>query len=64
MKTNGKINLKMEFERDTKRTYRFKEVAPEGEEVIGTLYVKKAAFGGKAPAKIEVSVNVVDGKGS
>ena len=31
----------MALERASKRTFRFKEQAPEGEEAIGTLYVQK-----------------------
>ena len=36
--------VKFKFERETKNTYRFAEVADEGEAIIGTLYVQKWAF--------------------
>ena len=50
--------VKLEFERATKRTFRFKEQAPEGEEVIGTLYVQKRVFDGKEPQNIQVTIEV------
>lgn len=46
------------FERETKNTYRFKEVVPGGDErnlAIGVLYVKKSAFDTQP---IEVTVTV------
>ena len=50
------MDLEFKFEKDTKNTYRYQEVAPEGEEKIGTLYVKKSALANKAPAKLTVTV--------
>jgi len=42
------MELKFKFERETKNTFRFQEVVEEGEEaVVGTLYVRKAAFKSK-----------------
>lgn len=38
-----KKEIKFQFERATKNTYRFQEIS-EGEPVIGTLYVKKSLF--------------------
>lgn len=46
----------MAFERATKRTFRFKEQAPEGEEAIGTLYVQKRVFDGKEPKNIKITI--------
>ena len=47
--------IEMTFERATKNTYRFNEGAAENI-AIGTLYVQKAVFEGKQPAKIKVSI--------
>ena len=50
-------DVEFDFERATKNTYRFKERAPEGEERIGTLYVKKGVFTGEgAPSRLSVVV--------
>lgn len=58
---NGKAKtIAMTFERPTKRTFRFKEEAPEGEELVGTLYVKKSVFDGKEPKSIKVSIEVTE----
>lgn len=43
------VQLEFELERETSGTYRFKEVAEAGEEVIGPLYVKKRYFGSFYP---------------
>src|SRR5262249_15651127 len=48
--------IAMEFERATKRTFPFKEQAPEGEEAIGTLYVQKRVFEGKEPKSIKITI--------
>lgn len=58
-KANGKVVVNMTLERTTKTTYRFKEDAPEGEELIGTQYVKQTAFA-KEPKKVRVTVEVVE----
>ncbi len=50
------MKLEFKYERDTKHTYRYQEVAPEGEEKIGTLYIKKSALGNKAPATLTVTI--------
>lgn len=49
------MKVSFEFERETKRTYRFKEVSEEP--VIGTLYVQQSAFDEK-PERIEVTIKV------
>jgi hypothetical protein len=51
------IRITFEFDRETKRTYRFKEV---GGEVVGTLYVKQTAFPDGPPAGLTVTIT---GKG-
>lgn len=54
--------LEFEWERETKNTHRFKEVAPDGEEVVGVLYIKKRALestgGGKTtlPSRLYVAI--------
>ncbi len=45
-----------EFERETKRKYRFKEHAEEP--VMGTLYVSKDLFD-ERPDKLEVTLRVI-----
>lgn len=47
------------FDRSTKTTHRFTEVAADGEEVVGTLYVKKSALGDTPPDALTVHVTVV-----
>jgi hypothetical protein len=51
-----KQTIVMELERPTKRTFRFKEQAKDGEEVIGTLYVQKRVFNGKELKSIKVTI--------
>lgn len=46
-----------EYERETKRKYRFKELAEEP--VLGTLYVSKELFE-QRPDRLEVMVRTVD----
>lgn len=48
------ISRKFEFERATKRMYRFKEVSETP--VFGVLYVKKEVFGVDVPNTITVTV--------
>ena len=48
--------VKFEFERETKRKYRFKEVAEEP--VMGTLYVSKDLFD-QRPDALEVTLRVI-----
>ena len=38
------VIVKFAFERETKNTRRYQEVAADGEAVIGTLYIQKSAF--------------------
>lgn len=52
------VDLVFEFERATSNTYRFKEVADSGEEVIGPLYVKKHHFGEFVPSSLTITVRV------
>lgn len=52
------VDLVFEIERTTSNTYRFKEVAEPGEEVIGPLYVKKHHFGEFVPSSLTVTVRV------
>jgi hypothetical protein len=57
-----KLTLVFSPERETKNTWLFKEQPKDGlDEVIGSLYVKKAllqAAGVAVPGPIEVSVNL------
>jgi hypothetical protein len=52
-----RIEAVLEVERETKRTYRYREL-PAGErpEVIGTLYVQKWATGNPPPQRIRLTV--------
>lgn len=53
------ITVEFEFDRDTKNTRRFAEVGNNagGEtDLIGTLYVQKAAFSGTLPESITVTI--------
>ncbi len=46
-----------EYERETKRKYRFKEMAEEP--LMGTLYVSKDLFDDR-PGKLEVTLRTLD----
>lgn len=56
------IKVTFKLDRETKNTYRFQEIDAAGkpleiiDAVIGTIYVKKRAFGGNPPANITVEV--------
>lgn len=50
------MELKFAFEKETKNTYRFKELSASP--VVGYLYIKKAAFANKQPNKITVIIEV------
>lgn len=50
--------IAFEREKDTKNCIRFKEVAEPGAEVIGTLYVKKAALS-PTVVGLEVSITAI-----
>jgi hypothetical protein len=53
---NG-IEVVLEIERETKRTYRYRELLTgERPEVVGTLYVQKWATGNPPPQKIRLSI--------
>jgi len=49
--------IRLVYERDTKRTYRFQEESDDP--VVGTLYVKKGAFK-QRPKEIEVTIRAED----
>lgn len=53
VKKSSSVTINFEFERETKNTYRFAEVADEP--VVGTLYVKKSAFK-SAPTGLTVTI--------
>ena len=50
--------MEFTFERSTKNTHRYKEDAPDGEQVIGTLYVQKSLVDGGAPTTLYVTIEV------
>lgn len=51
------------IERETRRTYRFKEISPVGEETVGTLYVQKSFFKpDEFPEEIKVVLEVIKSK--
>ncbi len=52
-----KETVTLEFERETKRKYRFAETSDEP--VMGTLYVSKTAFEDR-PSRIEVTLRSLD----
>lgn len=56
----GKLDLVFYIERETKGTYRFKEVSQDGLERVGTLYIKKFAVkeleNGELPKKLKVVI--------
>jgi hypothetical protein len=53
-----KFEVEMEYEKATKRTFRFLENNPNYK--IGTLYVQKSALGDKAPKRIKVTVETIE----
>lgn len=61
------MKLVFEFERETKNTYRFRELNDEGiqatqdELLIGVLYVQKVLFNGQRPDLIGVEIKVLTG---
>lgn len=55
--TDG-IVVDFEIERETKGTWRYKEVAAAGSALIGTLYIKKSAFDGEPPNRLVVTITV------
>lgn len=54
------LKLRFKLERETKRTKRFAEVADEGEEQVGTIYLQKTTLTAMGdPEEIEVTVKGV-----
>jgi len=49
------MEIKFAFEKATKNTFRFKELATNP--IIGTLYVKKSAFKNGQPNTLSVTIN-------
>jgi hypothetical protein len=52
------VQVTMEFEKATKRMFRFRENTT-GAPIIGTLYMSQAAFPTGAPTRIKVTVDPV-----
>ncbi len=51
------LTIKFEIEKETKGTYRFKEVTEAGKPpAVGTLYIQKWALPSPVPQKITVTV--------
>ncbi|MBA7624511.1 hypothetical protein ES703_31920 [subsurface metagenome] len=54
------ITRTFELERETKRTYRYREVAEVAKpEAVGTLYVQKWATGSPPPQRLTVTIEPV-----
>lgn len=51
------MTIMFELEKETKGTFRFKEIVEEGNpKRIGTLYMQKEVFAGVAPKALTVTV--------
>lgn len=52
------MHLELEFrrERETKGTWRYQEDAAEADQVVGALYVRKAALGENPPERLRVTI--------
>lgn len=50
------LTLTFQFERETKNTRRYSEVAEDGEAVVGTLYVQKSALDGLGDGDLTVTI--------
>lgn len=51
------VEIKMELEKTTMNTYRFKEIsAPKSAPIIKTIYVQKFLFGDTAPKNLTVKL--------
>ena len=59
MKMKSGIEVEMEFDRETKNTYRFSEIAKGKPPMIGNLYIQKWALPNRA-SKIKVSIEVIE----
>lgn len=55
-----KKEVVLDFEKETKRTYRFNENKGVDERIIGVLYVSKHAMEGEEPKRIKVTLETVD----
>lgn len=60
-----KLTAEFEFERDTKNTRRYSEVAVGAPPFCNTIYLQRWALerlgGGRLPDRVRVTVQVVDG---
>jgi len=54
-----KITRTFELERETKRTYRYREVVEGDPEAVGTIYVQKWATGNPPPKRITATLEPV-----
>lgn len=53
----AQFDVKMVLDKDTKNAVRYKEVVADGAaELVGMQYIKKAAFEGKPPEGITLTV--------
>ena len=51
--------IKLEFEKETKGTLRFKEIAEENENpIVGTIYIRKEFLKEKRPKQIEIALRI------
>lgn len=50
--------IKLKFEKETKRTIRFEEIAENSAPIIGTLYVSKLFLGDKKPESVMITLAV------
>ena len=55
-----KKEVVLDFEKETKRTYRFNENKGVEDRTIGVLYVSKTALEGEEPKKIKVTIETMD----
>jgi len=51
-----RLTLEFDQEKETKGTFRYREVESDRAPVIGTLYLKKFAVGRTPPVKLRVTV--------
>jgi hypothetical protein len=50
-----KREIELELEKETKGTYRYREISTAAP-VVGTLYVRKYTFEGSAPDRIKLTI--------